>query len=177
MQQAPPSISPVDLYARLGTATAPTVVDVRRPADFAKSGELIVSAFHRDPDEVKEWEEDLPRGPRVAARKAGVSPARCLKASPSSAMPAVSCSCSLANSRCEAVVSRGSVNAIARSTPTMTAMPRRRASAQRSTQKAPQRLSTRTAWQSASNRLHRAASRSTARDLDRSSAFVRLKRR
>src|SRR5262245_58150056 len=58
MQQAPPSISPADLYARLGTAAAPNVVDVRRPADFAKSGELIVSAFHRDPDEAEQWGKD-----------------------------------------------------------------------------------------------------------------------
>ena len=54
MEQAFPSISPADLYARLGTATAPTVVDVRRPADFADAGELIVSAFHRDPDAVEQ---------------------------------------------------------------------------------------------------------------------------
>src|SRR5436190_13541659 len=65
MQQARPSISPADLYARLGTAAAPTVVDVRRPADFAKSGELIVSAFHRDPDEVAQWGNDLGAGRRV----------------------------------------------------------------------------------------------------------------
>jgi len=65
MQQAPPSISPVDLYARLGTATAPTVVDVRRPADFAKSGELIVSAFHRDPEKVEQWRKDLSSGRQV----------------------------------------------------------------------------------------------------------------
>jgi rhodanese-related sulfurtransferase len=65
MQQVPPSISPADLYARLGTAAAPTVVDVRRPADFATSGELIVSAFHRDPDKVEQWAKDLPHGRRV----------------------------------------------------------------------------------------------------------------
>jgi rhodanese-related sulfurtransferase len=65
MQQVPPSISPADLYARLGTAAAPTVVDVRRPADFAKAGELIVSAFHRDPDKVEQWGKDLPLGRRV----------------------------------------------------------------------------------------------------------------
>src|SRR5262249_30473505 len=65
MQQAAPSISPADLYARLGTAAAPTVVDVRRPADFAKADELIVSAFHRDPDRVEQWGKELPRGRRV----------------------------------------------------------------------------------------------------------------
>src|SRR5262245_8804386 len=61
-QQTRRSISPADLYARLGTAAAPIVVDVRRPADFAKSNELIISAVHRDPDEVERWRKDLPSG-------------------------------------------------------------------------------------------------------------------
>jgi rhodanese-related sulfurtransferase len=65
MQQTPPSISPSDLHARLGTASAPIVVDVRRPADFAKAGELIVSAFHRPPDDVERWQKDLPSGRKV----------------------------------------------------------------------------------------------------------------
>ena len=30
------------------------------PADFAKAGELIVSAFHRPPDDVERWRKDLP---------------------------------------------------------------------------------------------------------------------
>jgi rhodanese-related sulfurtransferase len=60
MEQILPSISPADLYGRLGTAAAPTVVDVRRPADFATAGELIISAFHRAPDEVEQWRKDLP---------------------------------------------------------------------------------------------------------------------
>jgi rhodanese-related sulfurtransferase len=65
MQQALPSISPADLYARLGTAAAPTIVDVRRAADFATAGELIVSAFHRDPEAVEQWRNDLPGGRQV----------------------------------------------------------------------------------------------------------------
>jgi rhodanese-related sulfurtransferase len=65
MQQALPSISPADLHTRLGTAAAPIVVDVRRPADFAKAGELIISAMHRDPDEVERWRKDLPSGRQV----------------------------------------------------------------------------------------------------------------
>jgi rhodanese-related sulfurtransferase len=60
MEQISPSITPTDLYARLGTASAPAIVDVRRPADFAKSGELIISAFHRPPDDVERWRADLP---------------------------------------------------------------------------------------------------------------------
>ena len=70
MQQTPPSISPGDLHAGLGTASAPIVVDVRRPADFAKAGELIVSAFHRPPDDVERWQKDLPSGRRWSALRA-----------------------------------------------------------------------------------------------------------
>src|SRR5712691_11537074 len=65
MEQTLSSIAPAELYARLGTAAAPTVVDVRRRADFATAGELIISAYHRDPDEVEQWRKDLPRGRQV----------------------------------------------------------------------------------------------------------------
>ncbi|HEX8809151.1 MAG TPA: rhodanese-like domain-containing protein, partial [Xanthobacteraceae bacterium] len=65
MEQTLSSISPMELYGRLGTAAAPTVVDVRRPADFATAGELIVSAYHRDPDKVEQWRRDLPNGRQV----------------------------------------------------------------------------------------------------------------
>src|SRR5262245_57233481 len=54
------SISPSDLYARLGTARAPTVVDVRRSTDFSAANQLIVGAFHRSPDEIDRWRDDLP---------------------------------------------------------------------------------------------------------------------
>src|SRR3954447_22848610 len=65
MQQILPSISPSDLHARIGTASAPVVVDVRRPIDFVKAGEVIVSAFHRPPDDVERWRADLPSGRAV----------------------------------------------------------------------------------------------------------------
>jgi rhodanese-related sulfurtransferase len=55
-----PSISPHELYARLGTATAPVVVDVRPSADFANAKTLIVNAKHRPPDELKRWRLGLP---------------------------------------------------------------------------------------------------------------------
>src|SRR5689334_21497858 len=57
----PPSVSPADLYARLGTAAAPTVIDVRRAADFAGADALVVSAFHCDPEQVGQWGKDIPR--------------------------------------------------------------------------------------------------------------------
>lgn len=56
------SISPHDLYARLGSDTAPILIDVRRAADFANADRLVVPAFHRPPDEVERWNGELPRG-------------------------------------------------------------------------------------------------------------------
>ena len=59
MERDLPSITPTDLYARLGTAQAPAVVDVRRSADFAKASELILSAIHLDPDDVAQWQKEF----------------------------------------------------------------------------------------------------------------------
>jgi rhodanese-related sulfurtransferase len=59
------SISPHDLYARLGTAAAPVIIDVRRPVDFANAETLIVSAEHHPPEEVAHWRTDLPTGRSV----------------------------------------------------------------------------------------------------------------
>jgi rhodanese-related sulfurtransferase len=55
------SISPHDLFASLGTATAPSVVDVRRADDFANARTLIPSAIHRAPEAVQQWRTELPR--------------------------------------------------------------------------------------------------------------------
>jgi hypothetical protein len=49
------SISPHDLYARLGTAAAPLVLDVRPVAAFERAENLIASAIRRAPDEVQAW--------------------------------------------------------------------------------------------------------------------------
>src|SRR5262249_31225290 len=57
-----PSISPRDLYERLGTAQAPIVVDVRKSAAFAASDRCIVSAVHRAPEDVARWSRELPAG-------------------------------------------------------------------------------------------------------------------
>jgi rhodanese-related sulfurtransferase len=54
------SISPHQLYQRLGTAQAPIVLDVRKPADFAASDRCIVSAVHRAPEDVARWSKKLP---------------------------------------------------------------------------------------------------------------------
>src|SRR5215475_13939160 len=60
------SISPIDLFSRLGTAAAPTVIDVRRAVDFANVELLIPSAFHCPPEEVDRWRKDLTAGRPVA---------------------------------------------------------------------------------------------------------------
>lgn len=62
-----PSISLQDLYARLGTAAAPVVIDVRRTAAFDKADNLIASAFYRSPDEVQQWRHTLPAGRPIVA--------------------------------------------------------------------------------------------------------------
>jgi len=60
-------ISPLALYARLGTEAAPVMVDVRRDADFAGAKMLVAGAFHRSPDAVEEWQTDLPNGRQVVS--------------------------------------------------------------------------------------------------------------
>ena len=54
------SISPNDLYARLGSEAAPIIVDVRRDADFAGADRLVADAFHLSPDSVEQWRTELP---------------------------------------------------------------------------------------------------------------------
>jgi rhodanese-related sulfurtransferase len=61
------SISPNALYARLGTAAGPIVVDVRHPSAFASADQLIVSAVYHAPDQVERWRSSLPPGRPVVA--------------------------------------------------------------------------------------------------------------
>jgi rhodanese-related sulfurtransferase len=56
------SISPIDLYARVGGAAAPLLLDVRRPDALRADGTLIVGAIHRPPDELDSWIPELPTG-------------------------------------------------------------------------------------------------------------------
>src|SRR5260370_37324373 len=53
-------VSPSELYSRLGTASAPVLVDVRRAVGFSSSDRLIVGASHRPADDVERWPKDLP---------------------------------------------------------------------------------------------------------------------
>ncbi len=55
-------VSAGELYARLGTAAAPVVVDVRREDIYRNDNELIVGAFHRPPEAFARWLKDLPPG-------------------------------------------------------------------------------------------------------------------
>jgi rhodanese-related sulfurtransferase len=49
-----------DLYSRLGTASAPIVLDVRRAATFGADDRLIVGASYRAPEAVDVWLHGLP---------------------------------------------------------------------------------------------------------------------
>lgn len=52
-------ISSSDLYARLGTASAPMLLDVRRDEAFGQDGGLIIGAVHRPPADVERWSREL----------------------------------------------------------------------------------------------------------------------
>jgi rhodanese-related sulfurtransferase len=56
------SVSAASLYARLGTAGAPIVVDVRRRPAFEADEWMIAGAIRRPPDTVSEWGAALPQG-------------------------------------------------------------------------------------------------------------------
>jgi len=54
------SVGPTDLYARLGTASAPLVIDVRNPDAFSADDRLVIGALHRVPADVARWRDKLP---------------------------------------------------------------------------------------------------------------------
>jgi hypothetical protein len=71
------SSSPYNLDVRLGSETAPVVVDAHR-ADVAGAETLVADALHRSPDAVEAWRTDL-RGADArssATAFAGVKSAR-----------------------------------------------------------------------------------------------------
>ena len=53
------NISVAQLHARLGSATPPLVLDVRRAATFEHADEIIVGAVWRDPERVDDWSGNL----------------------------------------------------------------------------------------------------------------------
>jgi rhodanese-related sulfurtransferase len=48
-------ISPGDLYARLGTASAPILIDVRRAPAFDDADSMIAGAIRHSPDDLPQW--------------------------------------------------------------------------------------------------------------------------
>jgi rhodanese-related sulfurtransferase len=59
------SISPQELYAAIGTASAPTVVDVRSNAAFDADDRMLVAARRLFPSDIGRWGRDLPTGRSV----------------------------------------------------------------------------------------------------------------
>jgi rhodanese-related sulfurtransferase len=59
------SVSPQELHARLGTAAAPVLVDVRRAEAFGADQAVIIGAIHRPPESVSDWLADLPKNREV----------------------------------------------------------------------------------------------------------------
>ncbi len=60
-------VSPDDLYARLGTADAPLLIDVRRAPAFEADDRLIIGSARRLPEDVSSWLKALPSGRNVVA--------------------------------------------------------------------------------------------------------------
>ncbi len=55
------SISADAVYARLGTATAPVLLDVREPREFDADGAQIIGGVRRPPADAHLWRAQLPR--------------------------------------------------------------------------------------------------------------------
>ena len=55
------SVSPRELYARLGTAAAPVLLDVRREDAFRADDDMIIGAVRRLPESLPSWRHALPR--------------------------------------------------------------------------------------------------------------------
>lgn len=59
------SISAPDLYARLGTASAPVVIDVRRQPAFDAGETLLAGSIRGLPDDIGAWGAQMPEGQSV----------------------------------------------------------------------------------------------------------------
>ena len=67
MNEIPLSVSTSELYAHLGTALAPVLVDVRRQDTFDADDRMIIGAVHHSPGEVDRWSRDVPSACTVVA--------------------------------------------------------------------------------------------------------------
>ncbi len=59
------SVSPQHLYARLGTAAAPVVLDVRRADAFDADDTMIIGALRHSPEDMTTWRAGRPKGRHV----------------------------------------------------------------------------------------------------------------
>jgi rhodanese-related sulfurtransferase len=60
MDGANPRVTSDDLYARLGTLSAPLLIDARSPEAFSADDRLIIGAIPRAPEDVAAWQKELP---------------------------------------------------------------------------------------------------------------------
>jgi rhodanese-related sulfurtransferase len=67
MDGNPLPISSNDLYARLGTAASPLLIDVRRSDVFKADDRQIIGASHRVPEDVAQWHTALPKERPIVA--------------------------------------------------------------------------------------------------------------
>ena len=67
MDESTASISPSDLYSRLGIASAPVLIDVRRQQAYDADPVLIIGAVRRVPEQVGQWLSALPGGREIVA--------------------------------------------------------------------------------------------------------------
>ncbi len=61
------SVSAAELYAHLGTASAPMLVDVRGQDVFDADDRQIIGAVHHAPEEVNRWSRELPTSRTIVA--------------------------------------------------------------------------------------------------------------
>lgn len=65
------SIGPTELWCKIGTASAPIIVDVRRPDDIESSNGLLPGSMVRDPRHAESWTFERSAGPIVVVCKQG----------------------------------------------------------------------------------------------------------
>ncbi len=75
MDGSQPSVLPTDLCDMLGTAAAPSIVDLRSDANLAAIDRLVPGAIHRSPEDVERWWRELLPSRSVVVYDRGGGPA------------------------------------------------------------------------------------------------------